>query len=199
MSPHNGFYDNSIPGVKELNKLAKKPAPNTSYFTMSFDATVEFPEGNLSAADLAAIPFTIRMAPFHLAVRLSAASLAALTYLPGFPGIVNLARLAVKVANSKLEKLGYFNRIPLPGTRVPRADMLPLMVPTSIAMGGYQMSAAKAIMVEECRCVAEGKYPGVTYHPIDGMVNTESMRGPNDEQIKRGATSYSPIVGCLCG
>ncbi len=35
---HNGFYDNSLNGVADLDRFAGNPSPDIYYFTMSFCA-----------------------------------------------------------------------------------------------------------------------------------------------------------------
>ena len=111
--PHNGFYDNSIIGVRTLNDFANQPASNTYYFTMSFDATVEFPDESLTSEDLATLPLSFPLIlanPFNVVGHVAAATLSVASHLPGVPNIVDMARWAVQVANSHLGSLGYFNR-----------------------------------------------------------------------------------------
>lgn len=181
--PHNGFYDNSIPGVNALNAFAPAPAFNTLYFTMSFDATNEFPNVRLSPADFSKFPVTFPLSllnPMNIPGTLTSAGLNVfLSWVPGAPTLANLAKWAVQVTNNHLGALGYFNRIPQPGPKVPRADMLPIMLPTAYAMGGYDLPPQSAQMV-----------PGVSsaeFQPNDGIVNTVSMRGPNDTHISNAA------------
>jgi hypothetical protein len=176
--PHNGFYDNGIPGVNALNEFAPAPAPNTFYFTMSFDASEDFPNVRLSVADFATFPSPLNL--LNIPGTLAAISLNVfISYVPGAPTLVNLAKWAVQVANTHLGALGYFNRIPQPGPKVPRADMLPIMLPTAYAMGGFELPAQSARLI-----------PGISsaeFQPNDGIVNTVSMRGPNDAQVSNEA------------
>jgi hypothetical protein len=179
--PHNGFYDNSIPGVNALNAFASAPAPNTFYFTMSFDATEDFPNVRFSPADFATFPVTFPlMNPLNIPGTLGAFGLNIfLSYVPGAPTLVSLAKWAVQVADRHLGVLGYFNRIPEPGPKVPRADVLPILLPTAYAMGGYELSAQDARLI-----------PGISstdFQPNDGVVNTASMRAPNDAYLSNAA------------
>lgn len=178
LPPHNGFYDNSIPGVNALNNFASAPAHNTFYFTMSFDATVDFPKESLSSADIAELPFTFPLNlwnPLNIPSTLGAVGLSLSSHIPGVPSLVNLAKWASQVANNHLGALGYFNRIPQPGPKVPRADMLPLMLPTAYAMGGYELPARTAQLI--------AGISSTDFQPNDGIVNTVSMRGPNDAHV----------------
>ncbi|KAH6711933.1 hypothetical protein BKA61DRAFT_611841 [Leptodontidium sp. MPI-SDFR-AT-0119] len=181
--PHNGFYDNSIPGVNALNEFAPAPAPNTFYFTMSFDATEDFPNVRLSSADFATFPVTLPLSllnSHNISGTVTSIGLNVfLSWVPGAPTLVNLAKWAVRVANTHLGALGYFNKIPQPGPKVPRADMLPIMLPTAYGMGGYELPAQFAQLI-----------PGVSSAELqsnDGIVNTVSMRGPNDAQVSNVA------------
>lgn len=181
--PHNGFYDNSIPGVNALNEFAPAPAPNTFYFTMSFDATEDLPNVRLSSADFATFPVTLPLSLLNShnisGTVISIGLNVFLSWVPGAPTLVNLAKWAVRVANTHLGALGYFNKIPQPGPKVPRADMLPIMLPTAYGMGGYELPAQFAQLI-----------PGVSSaesQSNDGIVNTVSMRGPNDAQVSNVA------------
>ena len=173
--PHNGFYDNSISGVKWLNDFASSPSTKTFYFTISFDATVQFPDQTLTKEDLASFPSPLPAITLHnplldLLTQAGAGLISIGSKLPGVPNIVDLAKWGVKVANNHLGALGYFNRIPLPGSKVPRSDMLPILLVTSLGMGGYEGNAPPGISAVE-------------YQPNDGIVNTRSMRGPSERWI----------------
>lgn len=76
----------------------------------------------------------------------------------------------MQVANGHLGQLGYFNRVPLPGARVPRPDVLPLMMLPAFAMGGYTIPNRP-------------KQTSAEFQPNDGIVNTVSMRGPDDQHV----------------
>ena len=180
--PHNGFYDNSIPGVNALNYFASGPALNTFYFTMSFDATVEFPKESLSSVDLATLPFTFPLSlwnPLNISSTLASVSLNLSSHIPGVPSLVSLAKWAVQVANRHLETLGYFSRIPEPGPKVPRSDVLPILLPTAYAMGGYALPPQSAQLI--------AGISSADLQPNDGVVNTISMRGPNDAHVSDAA------------
>jgi hypothetical protein len=87
--PHNGFYDNGIPGVNALNEFAPAPAPNNFYFTMSFDASEDFPNARLSVADFATFPSPLNL--LNIPGTLAAISLNVfISYVPGAPTLVNL-------------------------------------------------------------------------------------------------------------
>ena len=108
--PHNGFYDNNIPGVKALNDFAAQLAPNTYYFTMWFDAIVHFPDENIIAADLSMLPLPFLLNHTNISNIfgcLVAAGLAFAAYIPGGPNIVAMVKWAVQTANNHLRALGY--------------------------------------------------------------------------------------------
>lgn len=179
-SDHNGFKDNGIEGVKKLNHLAGQPSEDTYYFTMSFDATRAFPKVNISADD-------IKTFPLHPGLSLGGSTIPGLwdigahavsgflgvvhsvfNAIPGNPDDVDFAKWIVRVLNNHAEALGYFSRIPSPGDRIPRSDMLPILSIFSYAMSGMDVSSAP--------------FPSTELN--DGVVNTRSMRGPKEEQIK---------------
>lgn len=155
----NGFYDNSITGINDLDIFAPRPSSEIYYFTMSFDATVPFPDFQLTAEDL-------QTCPIPNLNGLSAGVGNILLHIPFIsPSILSWARWIVQVANNHLGPLGYFNRLPPPGDRVPRNDMLPLLSFSAYAMGGHGAA-------------------GANYQPNDGVVNTISMSGPTTGPIR---------------
>jgi hypothetical protein len=172
--PRNGFYDNSIRGVAALNRFAPNSSQHTFYFTMSFDATVPFPNESLTSEDLAAFPlkFPLNIVPdpFNFFSGIGAAGAGWISKVPGFPNNVSLAGWAVQVANNHLGPLGYFNKIPSPGPRIPRSDMLPFLSVFAYAMGGLETQMAPNITADELQ-------------HNDGIVNTASMRGPNGAEV----------------
>jgi hypothetical protein len=190
LRPHNGFYDNSIPGVSELNRRAAAPAPNIFYFTMSFDATRQLPEIALSPANVgsfpAPLPFSLAPNPGNIFGKIGAFGLSTISKLPGSTRTLALAKWLIQVANDQLGKLGYYNRLPAPGPRIPRADMLPVLTLFGYAMGGYEVPD---------NIVPTGIPPNISsadFQPNDGVVNTVSMRGPDDTQIFDAATTFPP-------
>ncbi|KAH8595018.1 hypothetical protein B0O99DRAFT_624170 [Bisporella sp. PMI_857] len=187
LPPHNGFYDNSVAGVRELNNMAYQPSPYIYYFTMSFDATQEFPDEHLTADDVATFPIfplNILPGPLKLLGYTSASFLAMLSRLPGLPSAASFVKWLVQVANNHLRPLGYFSQIPVPGRLVPRPDMLPLLLVTAVGMGGWESS-------QKANLIALDLPPNVTskeFQANDGVVNTASMKGPNDAYILDGTT-----------
>jgi hypothetical protein len=87
----------------------------------------------------------------------------------------------VKVANNHLRALGYYDRIPAPGRRIPRNDMLPILLVTAIGMGGYEGATPAGISTED-------------YQPNDGIVNTKSMRGPDERWISEVALLSPQLI-----
>lgn len=194
--PQNGFYDNSIPGVTALNTFAAQPSSEVFYFTMSFDATGQFPNETLYPADLATFPFSNFMTnPFNiwgsLITMTMGAAQALETALPGIPMIVKVTQWAVKVANTHLRGLGYFSRIPTPGPVVPRSDILPSLSVTCYAMGGFEIPGNLA---------PTGLAPDLNsedFQPNDGVVNTVSMRGPDDAYVTDVASFPVQALGSV--
>ncbi|KAK7977161.1 lipase [Apiospora saccharicola] len=146
----NGLYDNSIRGVQDLDTFAPLPSPDIYYFTMSFCATVPFPERTLTTEDVNEF-----FALFPLHEVFNAFARATLAWI-------------TRVARRHLQAMGYFSQLPLPGSQVPRPDVLPLMQFSAYAMGGGM-------------AIPAGAPPTITsagFAPNDGVVNTASMDGP---------------------
>jgi hypothetical protein len=55
---------------------------------------------------------------------------------PGSPNDIEYARWIVEVLNHNTHALGYKFRLPRPGSRIPRSDMLPLLSLFSLGMSG---------------------------------------------------------------
>lgn len=171
--PHNGFYDNSIVGVNTLNDFAPNPSPTIFYFTMSFDATVDFPDLDPTPADINTFPLNPIFAAPNLAGYPLAIGASIYSRLPGSPHGADYARWFIQVVNNHLGALGYFNKIPRIGPKIPRPDMLPLFLLFSAGMGGYDIPPAMIPPGES----------STGFQPNDGIVNTASMEGPNKRDI----------------
>ncbi|KAH6967757.1 hypothetical protein BKA56DRAFT_597124 [Ilyonectria sp. MPI-CAGE-AT-0026] len=173
--PHNGFYDNSIAGVTQLNIFAPNPAPTIFFFTISFDATVSFPQIDPGPQDSATFPVNPFFTPLQMLLNPGGWPFTGIAWvyqrIRFSPSSTDYARWFVNSLNNHLGPLGYFNRIPLPGSRVPRTDMLPIIMLPALAMGGYYIPGAAGPQSE-------------AFQHNDGVVNTPSMRGPNDAQVR---------------
>jgi hypothetical protein len=177
-SDHNGVVDNGTAGIARLNTHFENPGVSlfTYYFTMSFDATRPFPREDLSGPDLANVPVNPLLSLFGWAYPGpfgAFANIAALFWrmghgafssLPGNPSDIELARWAVGVINNHASALGYQVRIPSPGGRIPRADMLPILAIFSLGMSGVNA-------------------PFGPSEENDGVVDTASMCGPENNPI----------------
>jgi hypothetical protein len=176
----NGFYDNSIAGVAKLDEFARIPSSKTYYFTMSFSATRSFPDEKVTQDDvnsfLALFPFSQITNPGGLLGVFSAHVFNFFSGIPGFPRFQTMATWFTKVANKHLANMSYFSRIPLPGSQIPRSDMLPLITLPAYAMGGYNVAVDDLHILQNIR-------PG-DFHLNDGIVNTISMIGPVDGPIE---------------
>ncbi|RFU30456.1 hypothetical protein B7463_g5852, partial [Scytalidium lignicola] len=155
--PHNGFYDNSIDGVNRLNTFAPNPSPTIVYFTMSFDATVRFPDIDPTPSNSRSFPINPFLYPLSLLLN---------------PGGYPFAAFSRGYSRALLSpsSVDYARWIPLPGPRVPRPDMLPLIILPALAMGGYNIPTVPA-------------QTSATFQRNDGIVNTASMNGPNNNQV----------------
>jgi len=172
-SDDNGIKDNGITGINRLNTdFTPLASQDIYYFTMSFDATRPFPQLNLSGNDLREIPLhpvvsSLKGIPWvaDAAALASAVSHEIFSSFPGNPSDVDIAKWAVKVINNRASELGYQFRLPSPGGRIPRADMLPILSIFSLGMSGVNA-------------------PFGPSEQNDGVVDTVSMRGPANTQIQ---------------
>lgn len=181
-SNHHGFYDNSIEGVKATNDFCGPvPSRNIYFFTMSFKATVPFDRFQFSPEDISTFPWR----PYQIAKLLPlpwflvdgiVAFLANLSLNSGlFGNEGDLPLWVTNVANRKLRELGFPVGLPSPGTQIPRGDMLLPISPTGYGMGGYALTNSQRDILNVST---------EAYQPNDGVVNTNSMRGPNEVYIQ---------------
>ncbi|KAL4732938.1 hypothetical protein BDV11DRAFT_214669 [Aspergillus similis] len=177
-SVHNGIRDNGIDGITRLNQVFNpQVSPQTYYLTMSFDATRPFPEEDLNANDFSRVPVNkilslggfLYPGPWSILAHGASFLLAGLhrliTFGPGSPSDVDIARWFVQVFNEHAAALGYQFKIPSPGGRIPRNDMLPILVIFSLGMSGVSA-------------------PFGPSEENDGVVDTVSMRGPEGNTIQ---------------
>ena len=173
--PLNGVFDNSIEGVQILNDFAKTPSPYTYYFTMSFDPTMSRQEIQPTALDRGEFPPHPFFDPLRWITRLfgyplSAIGTSVFSLFVSVTGI-NYTRGFMEAIETNLASLGYPDH-PDPAARVPRADMLPLLILPAINMGANnQVMGLTGIASQD-------------FEHNDGIVNTPSMRGPWDDQIR---------------
>ncbi|KAL2834242.1 hypothetical protein BDW59DRAFT_178741 [Aspergillus cavernicola] len=177
-SNHNAIQDNGIGGITRLNQqFNPQVSPQTYYFTMSFDATRPFPKAGLTANDLSRFPANpvLSLGGFlypgpgnivaHGTSFLATGIHGLFTSVPGNPSDADLARWFVHIFNEHAGALGYQFRIPSPGGRIPRNDMLPILAIFSLGMSGVNA-------------------PFGPSEENDGVVDTASMRGPEGNQIQ---------------
>jgi hypothetical protein len=79
------------------------------------------------------------------------------------------------VLNRLLHDANYQVQLPPPGKYLPRMDVIPLMVPTVYAMGGQDLTPEQIDIL--------GPDSG-DWYLNDGIVNTNSMRGPDDSLVR---------------
>ncbi|KNA98187.1 hypothetical protein FOXG_02596 [Fusarium oxysporum f. sp. lycopersici 4287] len=174
---HNGLYDNSIPGVSNLNAFAPTPSPNIYYFTMSFCATRPFPKDTLTTQDingfLALFPLNQVWNPLGVWGRVAAPFQPLGTRLGVLPSLYAALTWITDVANRHLQIMQYFSQIPRPGSQIPRQDMLPLIMYPAYAMGG-RGTTLPGIALQE-------------FQHNDGIVNTRSMDGPSTGPVNHGS------------
>jgi hypothetical protein len=174
---NNGLYDNSLPGVVNLGLFAPIPSPDIYYFTMSFCATQPFPTNTLTATDIndffKLFPLNQIFNPLGVWGKIAAPFQRLGTRLGVLPSLRAALTWGTNVANRHLRGMGYFDRIPIPGTEIPRSDMLPIIIFPAYAMGGIPVNA----------------FPGITSEQFrlnDGIVNTRSMDGPDAGPVNNG-------------
>jgi hypothetical protein len=159
----NGFRDNSIAGASYLNNIESGLLHPIYFFTMSFCATQPFPELSLTGQDVNEfldlfIPVHRILDPFGFwawVVPQIEPLTRRLGLTPSFQAVLSFA---TDVANRHLGSLGYFSRIPRPGSQIPRPDVLPVLAFFAYAMGGV------------------GNH---RFRQNDGVVSTASMDGPH--------------------
>lgn len=176
-SDDNGIKDNGITGIARLNHdFNPRASRNTYYFTLSFDATRPFPREELSGKDLGNLPVNPVLSffglgypgPFNATADLASficwLGHGTFSSIPGNPSDIALAKWAVNVINNHASALGYQIRIPSPGGRIPRDDMLPMLSIFSLGMSGVSASLGSS-------------------EQNDGVVDTASMCGPANNRI----------------
>jgi hypothetical protein len=191
-SNRNGFYDNSIEGVNELNMDADTTSSHVYYFSFSFHATMPFPTTwppwTLDAVNAFPMPMlaSIRKAASYIPFANTGAW--AINYLFGsafeklewklLSSVVSIKDLiawsTTSVVKPYLLAIGIDAKLPPPGEFLPRPDVIPIMVPTCYAMSGLDLTPAQRAIL--------GDNLG-DWHQNDGIVNTESMRGPCEDVV----------------
>jgi hypothetical protein len=196
-SNHNGFYDNSIKGVNDLHRKAIPASKHVYYFSLSFHSTVPFPTNWPAWTTEAINSFPISLAIFirqvlrtipllniggiieHIMDQLiDTVGWAIISSLSSISDLVRWATIAV--ANRLLREIDYNVTLPSPGKYLPRKDVFPLILPTVYAMGSQDLTP------EQKRIL--GPNLG-DWNLNDGIVNTESMRSP-DDSIEREISSF---------
>ncbi|PCH02444.1 Hypothetical protein PENO1_037630 [Penicillium occitanis (nom. inval.)] len=182
-SNHNGFYDNSIEGVHDLSNKTIDTSRKVYYFSLSFHATVPFPEDWPAWGRDAIGSFPTRLVDFLRAATrnspidrwvvdgligvITGAGWGLLTTLTSFRTFVEWITDAV--ITRIFRELGYDLVFPRPGRYIPREDVIPIMLLSVYAMGGQDLTQMQKNIL------------GVNqedWYKNDGIVNTESMRGP---------------------
>ncbi len=174
---NNGFMDNSLRGAAALDAYA--PSPATYYFTMSFCATIPFPDDALTDQQLNDFLALLPVIPYFniggVFGKVGVPLLRMGTNAKLLPNTVAVLTWMTNVANAHLGMNGYFSRIPPPGSQIPRPDVLPLLSFSAYAMGGLNTPPPAKL-----RTTAD------QLKPNDGVVNTISMNGPVSGPIRDG-------------
>jgi hypothetical protein len=186
-SDNNALYDNSIEGVHKLTQRVPNQSDKIFYFSLSFHATDPFPEAWPAWSKDASQSFPIGL------VNLWRTAVAFLPILGVVGGAVEpilntsagigwdifTATLPFRpfgewatqaVITRFLRDWGYDLVLPNPGRYVPRKDAIPIFLPSIYAMGSHELSQAQRDIL--------GPNLG-DWLQNDGIVNTESMSGPD--------------------
>jgi hypothetical protein len=192
-SKHNGFYDNSIEGVNELNMDADTTSSHVYYFSLSFHSTTPFPTtwppwtlNAVRSFPLPVLTTICKIASYIPFVNMSAWAINCLLgafleklewrLLSSIVSIKDLiAWSTTSVAKPLLLTVGITAKLPPPGEFLPRSDVIPIMMPTCYAMSGLDLTPAQREIL--------GDNLG-DWHQNDGVVNTESMRGPSEDVVQ---------------
>jgi hypothetical protein len=191
-SNNNALYDNSIEGVHDLSLKAINASSQIYYFSLSFHATVPFPQewpawgrdaiasfptniGDFVRAALENIPipsflqWVIQMVVGEF-ITVGWIFITRVTSFRSFVGWVTDA-----VVTRILHELDYNLVLPMPGRYIPRKDVIPIMLLNVYAMGGQDLTPVQRGLL--------GTNLG-DWYLNDGIVNTESMRGPDDSLVR---------------
>jgi hypothetical protein len=180
----NGFYDNSIVGVRKLNEFDTGPSNDIFYFTLSFDATQNLPDQLPTPKDFHQVPLHPFLGAFrgldfwNIGGKIGAFGAFLAQQIPGAPNMLQYAKFVVDVANRHLRSLGYFDKIPTPGEKIPRPDMLPAIALFGYGIGGYEIPEEKVPGWLKTAARKSEQRPSSLLQPNDGIVNTISMSGP---------------------
>ncbi|KAK9371701.1 Alpha/Beta hydrolase protein [Lipomyces chichibuensis] len=192
-SNYNGFYDNKIEGVHDLQMKTMSTSNHVYYFSFSFHSTIPFPSQwpswTIEAIDSFPIPLVDFVRKVLYSIPLVNIGAWIITLIldsfgntVGWPILLSLVSLwdvtrwaTQSVANRLLSEINYNVTLPPPGKYLPRKDVLPLMMPTVYAMGGQDLTAPQRDIL--------GQNLG-DWYLNDGIVNTESMRGPRDSNVR---------------
>ena len=191
-SGRNAFYDNSIEGVSELHVQTIPTSSLVYYFSLSFSSTIPFPSNWPSWTNDAINSFPVTIVDFTRHVLRSIPLLNiggiiehivdGLVHTTGWVVLSQLTSLrelvrwaTEQIANRLLHEMDYNVVLPPPGEYLPRKDVMPLMLPTVYAMGGQDLTDKQKDIL--------GPNVG-NWYLNDGIVNTESMRGPDDSIVR---------------
>jgi hypothetical protein len=187
-SKHNGFYDNSIEGVQALDMDADDTSSHVYYFSLSFHATMpfptEWPTWTLNAVKEFPMPLVGSINKVVSYIPLSLGSRAINSFLGSAFEKLLSSLVSVKavmgwstasVAKNFLLTMGIDIQLPQPGEFLPRQDVFPPMMATCYAMSGVDLTPKQRTIL--------GDNLG-DWHLNDGIVNTESMRGPSEKVVK---------------
>ncbi|KAJ8116685.1 hypothetical protein OPT61_g1935 [Boeremia exigua] len=191
-SRNNAFYDNSIEGVHDLSLKAANTSTQIFYFSLSFYATVPFPNEWPEWGRDAIASFPTDIEDFVRAVLENLPILGLLewaiqliidrfitfgwiiiTSVTSFRSFVSWVTEAI--LTRILQEMGYNLVLPMPGRYIPRMDVIPIMLLSVYAMGSQELTPVQRGLL--------GPNLGDWYQN-DGIVNTESMRGPGDSFVR---------------
>jgi hypothetical protein len=191
-SNNNAFHDNTIEGVNELHLTSIPTSTKIYYFSLSFHATTPFrhdwPQWTLDALRTFPVPlvkfirevlYSIPLVNFGtwvvdriLSQLVESVGWPIVSRLVSFREVVGWA--TTQVGNRLLHQVGYNIILPGPGKYLPLKDVFPPWLGSVYAMGGLDLSSAQKEILD----------PDLgDWYLNDGIVNTESMKGPKGATI----------------
>ncbi|PYH63700.1 esterase/lipase family protein [Aspergillus vadensis CBS 113365] len=192
---HNGLYDNTIAGVRDLNNSTIPTLNNIYYFSLSFSCVKPFPKGwpKWTLNSLKYYPLRIREVTKPIPIvngiarltdnAVTLAAWSAESIATPFREVMCWA--TNYIINPFIEEAGYKVTVPGPPDYQPVPSVFPPMLPTAYAMGCYNLT--------ECQVNILGDDTH-DWKINDGVVNTASMKGPLNRDDDQRDNSDTELI-----